>query len=145
MTSIQHKSYKVFKRHYQCVGARNTQYFSFLYLKLCQLPTMSLKHFLYMCISRLHLQWLFLVLQQVKASCRALSPLTWFIILVLLILYSKNNCFPHSLISLVMEDTANSPSKPSTTSGSWVTSPFIYLVILGVIGVSSAIALQVCI
>ncbi|XP_048052712.1 GTPase IMAP family member 9-like [Megalobrama amblycephala] len=42
-----------------------------------------------------------------------------------------------------MEDTANSPSKPSTTSGSWVTSPFIYLVILGVTGVSAAIALQI--
>ncbi|XP_051765831.1 GTPase IMAP family member 9-like [Ctenopharyngodon idella] len=41
-----------------------------------------------------------------------------------------------------MEDTAHSPSKPTKTSGSWVSSPFIYLVIFGVIGVSAAIALQ---
>ncbi|XDV15307.1 hypothetical protein PO909_015425 [Leuciscus waleckii] len=41
-----------------------------------------------------------------------------------------------------MEDTANSPSKPTKTSNSWVSSPFINLVVIGIIVVSAAIALQ---
>jgi len=44
-----------------------------------------------------------------------------------------------------MEDTANSPSKPTKTSNSWVPPPFINLVVIGIVGISLAMALQVCI
>ncbi|XP_039546709.1 GTPase IMAP family member 9-like [Pimephales promelas] len=41
-----------------------------------------------------------------------------------------------------MEDTANSPSKPTKTSNSWVPPPFINLVVIGIVGISLAMALQ---